>query len=307
MRFLALLFNSPIVGLLALFAAIVWMIRNDKDKVRPMLVIGLTLNLIFGALLTIGMSRENSLFPVKYDYILFLLDKALGVSAAWMGLHSNGAFRTVLNVIYMMMVPMMILWIPATGYRTRRGSVVLAYVAELVAGPMLYALVPACGPVYAFGAKWLDPPAVPAKPIHLVGMPNAFPSLHLATALVCVLFARGGVWRTVAMLFLAGTALATLSTGEHYVIDLFAGLAFGCFAAAVGLLRFKRAAAYLGVAMLWSLGVRYEYALLIAHPALVRVLALLTLLMAVAVVVEGWRSPAIVSLHEPDRTLTPVQ
>jgi hypothetical protein len=307
MRFLAYLFNSPIIGLLALFAAIVWMLRNDKDKVRPMLVIGLTLNLIFGALLTVGMSRENSLFPEKYDFILFLLDKDLGLSAGWVAIQTNGIFRTVLGVIYMLMVPMMIVWIPATGYRTRRGSVVGAYVAELIAGPMLYALVPACGPVYAFGAKWLNPPAVEAKPIHLVGMPNAFPSLHLATALVCLLFARGGVWRTVAMLFLIGTAMATLSTGEHYVIDLFAGLAFGCFAAAVGFLRFKRALVYLGIALSWSLSVRYAYAFLIAHPVLVRVLALLTLLMAVATVVEEWRSPARVNLPEPDRTLTAVQ
>ena len=307
MRLLALLLNSPVISLLALFAAIVWMIRNDKDKVRPLLVIALTLNLIFGALLTIGMSRENSLFPVKYDFILFLLDKALGVSPAWIAMHTNSAFRTALNVIYILMVPMMILWIPATGYRTRRGSVVLAYVAELVVGPMLYALVPGCGPAYAFGAKWLDPPAVPAKPIHLAGMPNAFPSLHLATALVLVLFARGGVWRTIAILFLAGTAMATLSTGEHYVIDLVAGLAFGCFAAAAGSLQFKRALACLGVALFWSLIVRYEYAFLIAHPIVVRALALLTLVLAVTAVVQEWRSSAGVNLPEPDRALTPVQ
>jgi hypothetical protein len=307
MQILALLFNSPVISLLALFAAIVWMIRNEKDKVRPLLVIALTLNLIFGALLTIGMSREDSLFPMKYDFILFALDKALGFSAAWMAIHANGAFRTALNVIYILMVPMMIVWIPATAYRTRRGSVVLAYVAELLVGPMLYALVPGCGPLYAFGAKWTNPPNVPAKPIHLAGMPNAFPSLHLATALVLVLYARGGVWRTIAMLFLAGTAMATLSTGEHYVIDLFAGLAFGCFAAATGSLRLQSALVYLGVASGWSLGVRYEYAFLIAHPLVVRTLALLTLLMAVAAVVEEWRSPAAVNLSEPDRTLTPVQ
>lgn len=307
MRILALLLNSPVISLLALFAAIVWMVRNDKDKVRPLLVIALTLNLIFGALLTIGMSRENSLFPVKYDFVLHLLDKSLGVSAAWTAQHTNHGFRSALDVIYILMVPMMILWIPATGYRTRRGSVVLAYVAELVAGPMLYALVPGCGPVYAFGSKWLDPPAVPAKPIHLAGMPNAFPSLHLATALVLVLFARGGIWRAIAMLFLAGTAMATLSTGEHYVIDLIAGLVFGCFAAEAGFLRFKRALVYLGVALIWSLLVRYEYVFLIAHPIFIRVLALLTLGLAIMAVVQEWRSPAGVNLPEPDRTLTPVQ
>lgn len=305
MRTIVLLLNSPIAGLLALFGAIIWMIRNDKDKVRPLLVIALTLNLIFGAVLTIGMSRENSLFPMKYDYILFLLDKSLGVSAASVAMHTNGILRTALNVIYELMVPVMVLWVPATGRRTRRGSVVLAYVAELVVGPMMYALVPACGPVYAFRAQWIHPPAVPASKIHLAGMPNAFPSLHLATALVIVLFARGGIWRTIAMVFLVGTAMATLTTGEHYVLDLFAGLAFGCFAAAVGFLRFRRAAVYLGIALFWSLTVRFAYAFLIAHSYILWTMALLTVILAFVTVIDEWRTPARVDLGEADRTLAP--
>lgn len=307
MQFLLMLFNSPVVGLFALFAAIVWMIRNDKDKVRPLLVIGLTLNLIFGALLTIGMSRENSLFPMKYDYILLLLDKSLGVSSASVAIFTNGVLRTVLNAIYTLMVPMMILWIPATGRRTKRGSVVLAYVAELVAGPMLYALVPACGPVYAFRAQWIHPPAIEPTKIHLAGMPNAFPSLHLATALVLVLFARGGVWRTIALIFLAGTAMATLSTGEHYVIDLFAGMAFGCFAAAIGSLQFRRGLVYLGVALVWSLAVRYEYAVLIAHSSVLWIMAVLTILMAIRAVVREWRATECEDLSDVDRELAAAQ
>jgi hypothetical protein len=307
MRFLALLLNSPVIGLLALFAAIVWMMRNDKDRVRPLLVIALTLNLIFGALLTIGMSRENSLFPMKYDYILFLLDKSLGISAGSVAIHTNSALRSGLNVIYALLVPVMVLWVPVTGNRTRRGSVVLAYVAELVVGPMMYALVPACGPVYAFGAEWIHPPIVQPAKIHLAGMPNAFPSLHLATALVLVLFARGGVWRAIALVFFAGTAMATLTTGEHYVIDLFAGLAFGCFAAAVGTLRYRRGLVYLGIALFWSLAVRYEYATLIAHPYVLWILALLTLTMAVTTVVREWRTPECDELPNGNRQFATAQ
>lgn len=307
MQFVLMLLNSPVIGLLALLAAVVWMMRDDKDKVRPLLVIALTLNLIFGALLTIGMSRANSLFPLKYDYILFLLDRSLGVSSASVAIFTNGVLRTVLDAVYALMVPMMILWIPVTGRRTKRGSVVLAYVAELVAGPMLYALVPACGPVYAFRAKWVHPPAVEPAKIHLAGMPNAFPSLHLATALVLVLFARGGVWRTIALIFLAATAMATLSTGEHYVIDLFAGMAFGCFAAAIGTLQIRRALVYLGVSLFWSLAVRYEYAILIAHSSILWVMALCTFLLAVSAVVHEWRDTEWEHCPDAEGTLASAQ
>jgi len=72
--------------------------------------------------------------------------------------------------------------------------------------------------------------------------------------------------------------MATLSTGEHYLIDLVPGFAFGTFAALIGLKRYKPALAFLGVACCWSLAVRYEYSLLAANPMVVRGGTLLTLL-----------------------------
>ncbi|MGH9598288.1 MAG: phosphatase PAP2 family protein, partial [Terracidiphilus sp.] len=261
--------------------------------VRPLLVFALTLNLFFGYLLTVLMGREGGLLPMKYDYILFHLDTALGVHAAWIARPLQGAFRIPLRVVYELMVPMMILWIPVTTHRSRRGSVVLAYVAELVVGPLLYALVPACGPLYAFRARWLQPPPVHAVTTSLAGLPNSFPSLHLATALVLVFFAPGRIWRAVSLAFLAATAMATLSTGEHYVIDLFAGMAFGCFAAFVGRRKLRHALFFFGVALFWSLAARFGYGFLIAHPTLVRVLALATAALAAAAVFREWKTPAL--------------
>ncbi len=201
------------------------------------------------------------------------------------------------------MVPMMICWFLVTQYRNLRGSVVIAYVAELVAGPILYAVLPACGPVYAFRAQWLYPPAVQANAIRLVGMPNAFPSLHVGTAFVFVLFAPGKVWRGVALAYLAGTALATLSTGEHYIIDLVAGLVFGCFAASVGYRRYRRALLYLGVTLAWSLAVRFEYPFLIVHPGLLRLLAATTVALATFAVFKEWRLPAMCAVDSAIPTL----
>jgi hypothetical protein len=119
-------------------------------------------------------------------------------------------------------------------------------------------------------------------------MPNAFPSLHVGTALVFVLLAPGKLWRAVSLVFLACTGLATLATGEHYVIDLVAGLAFGCFAASVGYRKIRSALLYLGIVLAWSLTARFGYPVLIAHPVLLRSLALLTVAMAVLAVFKEW-------------------
>jgi hypothetical protein len=292
MRLISFLLSPSIFGIEALFLSVLWMLRNERDKTRPMLVFALTLNLFFGTFLTIFMSRENAIFPWKYDHVLLQLDQSLGISTAPIARLLQGVCRRPLDVVYQSLVPVMICWFLVNRYRKARGSLVLAYVAELIAGPLLYAVLPACGPVYAFGANWLRPPAVQASAIRLSAMPNAFPSLHVATAFVFVLFAPGKLWRGVSLAFLACTGLATLSTGEHYVIDLVAGLAFGCFAASVGYRRVRSALLYLGIALFWSLAVRFGYVFLISHSGVTRILAVLTAAVAALAVFKEWSLPA---------------
>jgi hypothetical protein len=285
---LAQLLNPGLIGVVALFLAVLWMLRDEADNGRPWLVFAIALNLFFGFLTTIVMGREGGLFPWKYDYVLVHLDETLGVSAAALAKPLQGASRIPLAVVYQLMVPMMILWLTVTRRWLVRGSVVLAYVAELVAGPVTYAILPACGPIYAFGQQWLHPPAVPAGAVRLIGMPNAFPSLHVGTALVLVLMAPGRVWRGISLTFLAGTILATLSTGEHYVIDLVSGLAFGCFATSVGYRRLRQAIFYLGVVVSWSAAGRLAYRFLIDHTGLLRLLVGLTVALAIYQIIKEW-------------------
>jgi hypothetical protein len=302
MRLIAILLNPALTGTLALFLAAVWMVRDPRDKTRPLLVFALVLNLFYGFLLTVCMQREGSVFPWKFDYILFHLDQSLGIDAASIARPLQGALRIPLYIVYQSMVPMMICWFLLTRYLKHRSSIIPAYAAELVAGPLLYAALPACGPLYAFGAQWLHPPAsTPATAIRLAGMPNAFPSLHMATALVFVFFAPGKLGRAVALAFLAATALATLSTGEHYLVDLIPGLAFGAFAASVGLGRYRQAAGFFAVACCWTLAVRLEPQFLIAHPPVLEASAALTVLAAVLAVFKEWRAP----LRESSRELEP--
>jgi len=288
MHALSILLNPSILAVLTLFLSVVWMLRDQTDKTRAMLVIAIGLNFFFATLLVYFMKRESAAFPWKFDPILFRIDSALGVSAASIARPLLKHFGDPLIIIYKLMVPMMIFWIPVTRYRNPSGSVVLAYVAELIAAPILYAILPACGPIYAFGANWLNPPVVDASVIRLSQMPNAFPSLHMATAFVLVLFAPGKFWKGIALIFLTGTALATIATGEHYLIDLVPGLAFGAFAAGVGYRRRREAIFSLSVVLLWALSVRFGYRFLLAFPGVTLVLVLLTLALAIFAVGRYW-------------------
>jgi hypothetical protein len=288
MRVVDILFNPAIFGTLALFFAALWMLKNPNDKTRPLLVFALVLNLFYGVLFTILMDREGSFFPWKFDHVLFHMDESLGLQTAVIAGRLQGAWHIPLWAVYESMVPMMICWFLVTRYRNARGSVVLAYVAELAAGPLMYTIVPACGPIYLFGAQWLHPPIPPVNIIRLSGMPNSFPSLHVATAFVFVLFAPGKLWRAVSLVFLTATCMATLSTGEHYVIDLIPGITFGTFAASVGLKKYRRALVFLGVTGCWSVGVRLGYPFLIEHPMVTRSCAALTLLFAAWAVGKEW-------------------
>ena len=302
---LNILFSPPVIGLLALFLSVVWMLREEKDRTRPLLVIALVINLVYGWLLTFLMGRENGLIPWKYDYILLNLDDALGIRATKIaGVLQQ--VRTPLLVVYQLMVPMMIAWFLVARRHCVSGAIVMAYVAEMIVGPILYAIVPGCGPVYAFHAQWLNPPAVQAALLRLSGMPNAFPSLHTATAVVFVSFAGGRLWRGFAIAFLAGTILATLATGEHYFIDLVAGLAFGCFAASVGRRRVARSIGFLSLVLAWSIAVRFGYNILIGHPAFLQALAGLTAIVSIADVVVEWNREESAARYAAEQSLQPL-
>ena len=286
---LNVLFHPAVIGLVTLFLSVLWMLRDEKDRTRPFLVAALVVNLFYGWFLSFVMGRENGLVPWKYDFVLARLDETLSIpTAAFAG--ALQPMRFLLLVVYQLMVPMMIAWFLVARRNGISGSLVVAYVAEMFTGPLLYALVPGCGPLYAFRSQWLHPPAVQAVAIRLSGMPNAFPSLHTATALVLVSFARGRLWQTISLLFLAGTLMATIATGEHYAVDLLAGLAFGCFAAHAGRLRIAPSAAYLALVLVWGLTVRLAHDLLINHAGLLQALSGVTVLAAIAHIYTEWHS-----------------
>ena len=303
MHYLLILVNPSILTMIFLILAVVWMLRDESDRTRPLLVIAMVLNMFYGFLLNFVMGRENGLIPWKYDYVLARLDAALGIPASAIAPALQGGVRWPLQIVYWLMVPMMVTWFAVARRNGLTGSLVLAYITEMLMGPTLYAVLPACGPLYAFRKQWLHPPVVAPGVIRLSGGPNAFPSLHFATALIFVFFSGGRISRFFSLAFLAATALATISTGEHYAIDLVAGLAFGCLAANVGRRRVKASLLWLAVVLAWSLSVRWASGFWIGHPYLLRIFAAVTVVCAAWEVVVEWRraGPATTEEKPPRR------
>jgi hypothetical protein len=149
--------------------------------------------------------------------------------------------------------------------------------AFLIAGPLgilCYNLFPACGPHSLFAQAFpfhplsmADLPRLALEPVPIQGARNAIPSLHLAWTLLAWWYSKGLSWieRTVALGFLALTALATLGTGEHWLVDLVVAFPFALMIQAVCAYRVSwkepsRVAAFLlgfGGTLVWLGALRY--------------------------------------------------
>jgi hypothetical protein len=283
------LIHPATMKLAAQIACAIWILMDEKDKYRQLLFLALLVNLFYQGLFNAFMAAANSFMHWKYDYYLLAVDRVLGVSAAGVALALQGPISALLKFAYGIMLPMMIVWLAAN--RKSHAVVLRGYVALLIAGPLLYGFLPAAGPVYAFEGSWTHPPVVPVKLIQLDAAPiNAFPSLHAATALFFLLTAKSRPWRILALIFFTATTLSTLTTGEHYVVDLVAGLTFGCFVTALAMLKVLRAIGYLAITVAWSLAIRLYAGTLIDHPALLRTFAVVTVAVAATAIWQALQS-----------------
>ena len=193
---------------------------------------------------------------VSYDNVLLAADYRLGYD---FGLARTLGDAPPIRLVYAML-PVAVAFVYLLLDSDSRKRFGFAMLLAGVAAPFFYAVCPAAGPLYVFGDAFpFHPPAVKAVPFSAPGLTmNAVPSGHLAWALLlwwnsrpCML----GV-RIVAGLFLLGTAVATLATGEHYLVDLVVAIPFAVAVdAAIGR-RWISAAAYAAVVLSWSLALR---------------------------------------------------
>lgn len=172
--------------------------------------------------------------PLTYDYSAYALDANLGFPPFLVGrwfvscpvLFACCALAYNSLPLYLSLARAVQLRFALPGTPDLR----LAYAVLGTAGFVLYQVCPVAGPLYRFGAMFpFHPPfAVPPGPAPLFpAARNGMPSLHFGWVLLvfrCCRCYRGCYRRTwiavLAGLFLILTTLATLGSGEHYVVDL---------------------------------------------------------------------------------------
>jgi hypothetical protein len=180
------------------------------------------------------------LHPKTLDWFLYSFDQSLGTQLSFrfgqVVLSSRLLTRATLAVYYAL--PIAIMFIYARQLVRNRNLAMMAFLAFAVAGPLgvvFYNLVPAGGPANLFGSRFpFDPLTteqlrqIPMEALTIAGPRNAFPSLHLAWALLIDWYAEGlSRWtKIVFFVFVLGTVGSTLALGEHYFIDLVTAFPF---------------------------------------------------------------------------------
>jgi len=276
--FISAVTSPSVVWMLAILGLSLRILHRPQGKDAPKILL-LILVFAFEPFSGAVMNAENRGFPLKFDYFLYAIDKSLGLSAFWVARLLSEWQRAVLFVVYQSLTAAMIAWYGVNLKRRngRPAGLLVAYLITFGLGPCLYLIVPACGPRHAFGSAFpAGNPDVSPLLVPLNYWPNAIPSLHVATALLFVFFAgRNRVLGGVAWLYLAATVAATLAF-EHYVIDLVVAVPFACCATLVTRSKVRQALSCLAVVLAWLLAIRFATPELTAHPALLRILALVT-------------------------------
>jgi len=248
-----------------------------------------------------ALSLANLLYPKTYDLYLYVFDGSFGFQPSFLlgrAMASSLVFRTVSVLTYLSLPFVMALvyafCVPRDAERPSWDVISLLMLAGL-GGWALYNLVPATGPVYVFGSgfPWQSLPYRTLPRLFLEQIPvtadaprNAIPSLHLAWVLLLYWNTRGQAvaLRVFLAVYLALTVASTLGTGEHYFVDLVAGVPFALMVQAIlspgtrPVLARRVIAASSGLALTfaWLLLVRFGVKAMLVSPILPWSLALAT-------------------------------
>lgn len=180
------------------------------------------------------------LHPKTFDLFLYSFDSSLRVQVSFLVGQFLWRFlwvRAAALAIYIAL-PLPLALVYASQLRREKQKALAVMLAFLATGPLgvfFYNVLPACGPVHLFGGAFPMHPLATADamrlnivPVLMTGARNAIPSLHMTWVLLVWWNSRGlARWvRAIAALFVALTVLATLGTGEHYLIDLVVAFPF---------------------------------------------------------------------------------
>ncbi len=171
--------------------------------------------------------------PIKYDLYIYRIDAVFGFHPSFAigrsALQHRGLYNTAL-VAYAI-APMVVslvygayLWF---GTQQEQFKVIKTFALNLLVAPIIYLIVPVAGPKYAFPGFPFGPGLVLPAAMSIHAAPNGIPSVHFSTALL-VLFLT---WKWTAgkvfgPLYLSLMFVATLASGQHYLVDLVAAVPY---------------------------------------------------------------------------------
>ncbi len=223
---------------------------------------------VFSLVAGLGMDWANGFPQRTYDHLLYAFDGTLWGTAPgqtvtvlfrtlpWIGGMAGAAYQGLL-----IFPPLYRGWALYRGVRSGV-NIMHAFVAAGLAGFALYQVCPAEGPVYSFGTRfpdhlpdWHD---VSLAPYLSAGVHNALPSMHMAWALLILwsAFELGPLAIAIAASFVGFTILATLGSGEHYMVDLVVSVPFAFAVWSAFRAQKFRAALGLGLTFGWLIYLR---------------------------------------------------
>jgi hypothetical protein len=219
--------SLPVV-LLLLIGCLIYLYRYGSDPRLDRFLAALALTIPCHGIAMAFAKGANLVRPNKLDLFVFKIDGMLGFQPSFVlarFIHGHMALRVMLALVYdLLPVAIVLLFGGYLWFRSDREAMgmVPVFVWNLALSVVVYLLFPVCGPAYAFPGF----PAAPVGPIFAHPMvinapPNGVPSVHFSTALLIFWYARmlpGGRWIGGVYLFL--TAMITMGSGEHYLLDL---------------------------------------------------------------------------------------
>jgi hypothetical protein len=229
-------------ALLLLGLRAIWSERGARDNTVALLVPALLL-ILFIFVSGNVLRFSGSLNPQTEDAWLYAFDGSLGFQPGFFVgklmynsvILTRGAMLTYLSLPFAMAV--VCAWQIRIGARKISWNMLAVLSLAGVAGWLSYNVVPATGPIYAFGSAfpWHALPYndLSGFALHKMSIApniprNAMPSLHVGWALLLWWNSRGfpRVFRTGLALYFLLTVVATLGSGQHYLVDLVASLPF---------------------------------------------------------------------------------
>jgi PAP2 superfamily len=248
------------------------------------------------------LNLANLLYPETFDLHLFAADGSFGWQPSFLlgrAMMESSLFGISVKLAYVslpfVMALVYALRIPKNAQRPSWDMITLFLLAGL-AGSLLYNILPAAGPAYAFHGNfpWHALPYGSLKRLLLEPIPlpqdiprNAIPSLHIAWTILLWWNSRRLALpiRIFTATYFLLTMLSTLATGEHYLVDIIAGIPFAlCVQALVspenrGLKLAHRAwiaSSGLALTLGWMLLIRFETKWMLISPVVPWALAVFT-------------------------------